>query len=297
MRLVLAFVGVVLIWTTTPLGIKWSSVGVSFIFGVTARMSIGLFCLLIMMLLTRTRLRLDKAALITYVAVSIQVYASMLLTYWGAQFIPSGWLSVIFGLSPFMTAFMAAAVLKEQSLGIGKILSYLIGVTGLAVMFSSAFDLDLQAAVGMVTILVATFLHAISAIWVKKIHAQLPAMAQITGGLLLSLPLYFVTWYWLDQAQLPDMPTEQTIWAILYLGLIATPIGFALYYYVLARLPATNVAMINLMTPVLSLILGYFANQEALTTKVLVGTGLIMLALGLHSWLERRQSANLQQSD
>jgi drug/metabolite transporter (DMT)-like permease len=196
-----------------------------------------------------------------------------------------------------MTAFMAAAVLKEQSLGIGKILSYLIGVTGLAVMFSSAFDLDLQAAVGMVTILVATFLHAISAIWVKKIHAQLPAMAQITGGLLLSLPLYFVTWYWLDQAQLPDMPAEQTIWAILYLGLIATPIGFALYYYVLARLPATNVAMINLMTPVLSLILGYFANQEALTTKVLVGTGLIMLALGLHSWLERRQSANLQQSD
>lgn len=290
MRLILAFVGVVLIWTTTPLGIKWSSVGVSFIFGVTARMSIGLFCLLIMMLLTRTRLRLDKAALITYVAVSVQVYASMLLTYWGAQFIPSGWLSVIYGLSPFITAFMAAAVLKEHSLGVGKILSYLIGLAGLTVMFSSAIDVNLQAVEGMAALLAATFLHAISAIWVKKIHAQLPAMAQITGGLLLSLPLYFATWFWLDQARVPDMPTEQTVWAILYLGLIATPIGFALYYYVLARLPATNVAMINLMTPVLSLLLGYFANQEALTMKVLAGTGLIMLALGLHSWLERRQA-------
>lgn len=290
MRLILAFVGVVLIWTTTPLGIKWSSVGVSFIFGVTARMSIGLFCLLTMMLLTRTRLRLDKAALITYVAVSVQVYASMLLTYWGAQFIPSGWLSVIYGLSPFITAFMAAAVLKEHSLGVGKILSYLIGLAGLTVMFSSAIDVNLQAVEGMAALLAATFLHAISAIWVKKIHAQLPAMAQITGGLLLSLPLYFATWFWLDQARVPDMPTEQTVWAILYLGLIATPIGFALYYYVLARLPATNVAMINLMTPVLSLLLGYFANQEALTMKVLAGTGLIMLALGLHSWLERRQA-------
>lgn len=290
MRLILAFVGVVLIWTTTPLGIKWSSVGVSFIFGVTARMSIGLFCLLIMMLLTRTRLRLDKAALITYVAVSVQVYASMLLTYWGAQFIPSGWLSVIYGLSPFITAFMAAAILKEHSLGVGKILSYLIGLAGLTVMFSSAIDVNLQAVEGMAALLAATFLHAISAIWVKKIHAQLPAMAQITGGLLLSLPLYFATWFWLDQARVPDMPTEQTVWAILYLGLIATPIGFALYYYVLARLPATNVAMINLMTPVLSLLLGYFANQEALTMKVLAGTGLIMLALGLHSWLERRQA-------
>lgn len=293
MRLVLAYVGVVLIWTTTPLGIKWSSVGVSFIFGVTARMSIGLCCLLLLMLLSRTRLRLDRAALTTYVAVAIQVYSSMLLTYWGAQFIPSGWLSVIYGLSPFMTAFMAAAILKEHSLGVGKILSYLIGFAGLAVMFSSAIDLNLQAVEGMTALLIATFLHAISAIWVKKIHAELPAMAQITGGLLLSMPLYLATWYWLDQAQMPDMPAEQTVWAILYLGLIATPIGFALYYFVLARLPATNVAMINLMTPVLSLLLGYFANQEALTMKVLTGTGLIMLALGLHSWLEHRQTVNL----
>lgn len=293
MRLVLAYVGVVLIWTTTPLGIKWSSVGVSFIFGVTARMSIGLLCLLLLMLISRTRLRLDRAALKTYVAVAMQVYASMLLTYWGAQFIPSGWISVIYGLSPFMTAFMAAAILRERSLGIGKILSYLIGVSGLAVMFSSAIDLNLQAVEGMAALLAATFLHAISAIWVKKIHAELPAMAQITGGLLLSLPLYFVTWYWLDQAYIPEIPAEQTVWAILYLGLIATPIGFALYYYVLARLPATNVAMINLMTPILSLLLGYFANQEALTIKVLVGTGLIMLALGLHSWLERRQTIHL----
>lgn len=290
MRLLLAYLGVVLIWTTTPLGIKWSSIGVSFIFGVTARMSIGLFCLLILMLLSRTRLRLDKSALTTYLAVSMQLYASMLLTYWGAQFIPSGWLSVIYGLSPFMTAFMAAALLQERSLGLGKILSYLIGLAGLVVMFSSAIDLNIQAVEGMIALLVATFLHAISAIWVKKIHAELPAMAQITGGLLLSLPLYFATWYWLDNAQLPAMPSEQTVSAILYLGVIATPIGFALYYYVLARLPATNVAMINLMTPVLSLMLGYFANQEAMTPKVLAGTSLIMLALGLHSWMERCQT-------
>ncbi len=290
MRLLLAYLGVVLIWTTTPLGIKWSSVGVSYIVGVTARMSIGLACLIVLMLLSRTRLRLDGKAAITYFAISVQLYASMLLTYWGAQFIPSGWLSVIFGLSPFMTAFMAAAFLKERSLGFGKLMSYAIGVTGLAVMFSSAIDLNVQAVEGMIAMLAATFLHAASAVWVKRIDAKLPAMAQITGGLLLSLPLYFATWYWLDRARLPALPPEQTQWAILYLGVIATPIGFALYYYVLARLPATNVAMMNLMTPVLSLLLGYFVNQEALTIKVAAGTGLIMVALALHSWMDRRRN-------
>ncbi len=292
MRLLLAYLGVVAIWATTPLGIKWSSVGVSYIFGVTARMSIGLACLLVLMLLSRTRLRLNGSALLTYVAVSVQLYASMLLTYWGAQFIPSGWLSVIFGLSPFMTAFMAAAFLKERSLGLGKVFSYLIGVSGLLVMFSSALDMNLNAVKGMSALLAATFLHAASAVWVKRIRAELPALAQITGGLLLSLPLYFCTWYWLDDAQLPALPPEQTQWAILYLGVIATPIGFALYYYVLAKMPATNVAMINLMTPVLSLLLGYFVNQEPLTVKVAAGTGLIMIALALHSWLDHRQRVN-----
>lgn len=289
MRLALAYIGVVLIWATTPLGIKWSSVGVSFIFGVTARMSIGLACLIVLMGITRTRLRLDSQALLTYLAVSGQLYASMLLTYWGAQFIPSGWLSVIYGLSPFMTAFIAAAYLNERSLGLGKIVSYLIGVAGLAVMFSSAIDMDLMAVQGMLALLAATALHALSAVWVKRIRAGVPAMAQITGGLVLSLPLYLLTWYGLDGGQLPEWPSETTQWSILYLGVIATPIGFALYYYVLAKMAATNVAMINLMTPVLSLLLGYFVNAEPLTVKVAIGTSLIMLALALHSWVDHRR--------
>lgn len=288
MRVAFAYLGVVAIWTTTPLGIKWSSVGVSFIFGVTARMAIGLACLILLMLLSRTRLRLDKAALQTYVAVSGQLYASMLLTYWGAQFIPSGWLSVIYGLSPFMTAFIAAAYLNERSLGLGKIISYLVGVAGLAVMFSSALDMNLAAIQGMLALLAATFLHALSAVWVKRIQAGLPALAQITGGLLLSLPLYLLTWYGLDGGQLPEWPPVLTQWSILYLGVIATPIGFALYYFVLANMAATNVAMINLMTPVLSLLLGHFVNAEPLTFKVTLGTGLIMLALALHGWMDRR---------
>ena len=36
-----AFIIVVFIWSTTPLGIKWSSVGVGYEFGVAARMTIG----------------------------------------------------------------------------------------------------------------------------------------------------------------------------------------------------------------------------------------------------------------
>ncbi|MCQ8127140.1 DMT family transporter [Methylomonas rivi] len=290
MRIFLAYLGVVLIWSTTPLAIKWSSVDVSFVFGVTARMCIGAVCLFLLMLLARQPLRLNRKALQTYLAVALQLYLSMLITYWGAQYIPSGWVSVIFGLSPFMTAFLAAAFLKERSLGLGKLISYVMGIIGLLVMFNSALEINELAIQGMLAMLMATFLYSVSSVWVKQIRAELPALTQISGGMLFALPAYLVTWYWLDAAALPVAVSQQTQLAILYLGMIATPIGFALFYYLLIYLPATSVAMITLITPVFSLLLGYFVNQEPLTLKIAFGSGLIVLALAIHASTDRRQN-------
>lgn len=297
MRLFLAYLGVVIIWSTTPLAIKWSAEDVSYVFGVTSRMSIGAVCLLVLMLLARQPLRLHRAAWLTYLAVALQLYLSMLVTYWGARFIPSGWLSVIFGLSPFMTAILAAIFLKERSLSPAKLLSYVMGVGGLLVMFHSALDIDQQAIQGLIAMLIATFLYAVSSVWVKQINARLPALTQISGGMLLALPAYLLTWYWLDHGQLPATLSRQTQLSILYLGVIATPIGFALYYYVLLYLSATTVALITLITPVFSLVLGYSVNQEPLTLKIAAGAGLILFALAIHSLPERRSRQARTQQD
>lgn len=287
MRLILAYLGVVIIWSTTPLAIKWSAQEVSYIFGVTSRMCIGAVCLLVLMLLARQPLRIHRSAWMTYLAVALQLYVSMLVTYWGARFIPSGWLSVIFGLSPFMTAILAAIFLKERSLSLPKLMSYFLGVGGLLIMFDSALAFSQTAMQGMVAILIATFLYAVSSVWVKNIDAKLPALTQISGGMLLALPAYLATWYWLDDGHIPETLSRQTQLSILYLGMIATPIGFALYYYVLLYLTATTVALITLITPLFSLFLGYSVNQEPITLKIALGSGLILLALGIHSWPAR----------
>jgi len=289
MQVALAYFGVILIWSTTPLAIKWSAEDVSYVFGVTSRMSLGAVCLVILMLARRQPLRLSKPAVLTYLGVALQLYAGMLTVYWGARFIPSGWLSVIFGLTPFMTAFLAAAFLKERSLSLGKLFSYTLGVAGLILMFHSAFDVNRQAVHGIIAILIAAFLQAASSVWVKRIHAQLPALTQISGGMLIALPAYLLTWYALDHGVLPKTMSLQTQLSILYLGMVATPIGFSLYYYVLIHMTATSVALITLFTPVFSLILGHSINQEPITIKIACGTALILSALALHTLTDRRQ--------
>jgi drug/metabolite transporter (DMT)-like permease len=293
MRIFLSYVSVILIWATTPLAIKWSGEGPGYLFGVTGRMTIGTMCLLTMLAITGQRLTWQRRARWTYLAVALQIYGSMLAVYWGAQFIPSGWISVIFGLSPLMTALLAAAWLSERSLSPGKVLSYFMGIAGLTIMFASALQLHHEAVLGIIAVLVATLFQAVSAVWIKRIDAKLPALSQVTGGLLLALPVYLLTW-WLDDGQWPAVIPNTSLAAIVYLGVIATTIGFVLYYYLLTRLSATRVALITLVTPVLSLILGQRINNELLTSKVITGTFFILTALVLQEFFDR--IAWLQQS-
>ncbi len=286
MRITLSFTFVVLLWATTPLAIQWSAIGSSFIFGVAARMCIGLVCILFMLLVMRQRLYWHSKAKQTYFAVAVQIYGAMMAVYWAAQFIPSGWISVIFGLTPFITAILSALWLGEKSLSWDKLLAYFLGVTGLGIMFHSALHISYNTAIGLLGVLLATFLQAFSAVWVKRINAKLPAITQVTGGMLFALPFYLGSWWFIDGNIPSSLPLNSRL-SILYLGLIATPIGFALYYYILAHIAATRVALITLISPVLALLLGHFINQEALTLEVIIGTGLILSALIMQSLINQ----------
>jgi drug/metabolite transporter (DMT)-like permease len=286
MRITLTYISVILLWATTPLAIKWSGQGPGFLFGVTARMAIGTVCILLVLALMRQRLAWHRKALLTYLAIALQIYGAMLAVYWAAQFIPSGWISVIFGLTPLMTALLAAIFLGERSLTLGKLLAYGLGIGGLGVMFGSALQLGHDAVLGIGGVLVSAFLQSLSAVWVKRIAAKLPALSQVTGGLLLALPAYLLTW-WLVDSHWPVLLTPTSLAAIIYLGVIATSLGFVLYYYLLTHLPATRVALITLMSPLLALMLGDVMNHEPLTLKVVTGTLLILSALIVHTFFER----------
>ena len=286
MRITLTYISVILLWATTPLAIKWSGQGPGFLFGVTARMAIGTVCILLVLALMRQRLAWHRKALLTYLAIALQIYGAMLAVYWAAQFIPSGWISVIFGLTPLMTALLAAIFLGERSLTLGKLLAYGLGIGGLVIMFGSALQLGQDAVLGIGGVLVSAFLQSISAVWVKRIAAKLPALSQVTGGLLLALPAYLLTW-WLVDGHWPVLLTPTSLAAIIYLGVIATTLGFVLYYYLLTHLPATRVALITLVSPLLALMLGHFMNHEPLTLKVVTGTLLILSALIVHTFFER----------
>lgn len=281
-----AFMGVILIWSTTPLAIQWSSEGAGFLFGVAARMWLGALVCLALMGLFSVPLPRHAAALRTYLAAGLGIFGAMFCVYWGAQFIPSGLISVLYGLTPMVTGVLAALWLGERAFSAARIFGMLLGLGGLAVIFGRGL-VDHQIAItGVLGVLASVILHSVSSVWVKRIGAEVPAMAVAGGGLLVAAPLYLLAWLLLDGAA-PEALTPRAGAAIVYLGLIGSVLGFVLFYYVLKRMAASRIALITLVTPMLALWLGYALNGETIDAQVVAGTALILGGLAAHQWGDR----------
>ena len=281
-----AFAGVVIIWATTPLAIKWSSEDAGFLFGVASRMVLGVFVCLVLIALMSRRMRWHRDALLTYVAAGTGVWGAMTMVYWSAQHIPSGLISVLFGLSPIVTGAMAALWLGERALTLPRLAGIGLSIAGLAVIFGHGIELGAAAVNGMAAVMVAVSIHSASSVWVKRIGAGLHPLETTTGALLIAVPLFAMTWALLD-GQLPGHLGARTAWSIVYLAVFGSTLGFALYYYVLRQVEASRVALITLVTPVLALFLGHYVEGEPLGLQTWAGTAAILAGLACFQWGER----------
>lgn len=278
-----AFLGVIVIWSTTPLAIQWSSQGWGFIFGVTGRMVLGITLCALLLLMMRKKIPLHLRALATYVVAGLGIYGAMTAVYWGSQYISSGLVAVLFGLSPVVTTVMAALILKESSMTPAKVLGALLGVAGLAMIFGADINGTTVAWQGIAALLLSVFIHSGSTVYLKRIDSGLPAIVTTTGGLMVAVPLYLVTW-WLMDGEMPKDVAFKNSAALVYLGVFGTALGFSLYYYILKNMQASHVGLIPLVTPVTALILGQSLNGEVISVDVWQGTALILFALSLHQW-------------
>ena len=281
MSLPAAFISVILIWSTTPLAIKWSALGIGPSFAVLSRMMIGaLFCLVVLALL-RVRFPLHRKARLSYTASGLSMFGALALSYWSAQYVSSGMISLLFGLTPLITSLGAALWLKEEAITPSKLAGMLLGVLGLALVFRGG--LGESAVLGLAALFIAVVVQSLGLVWIKRIGDDSPPLATTFGSLIVALPLFFAAW-WLADGSLPEAWPERALAATVYLGVLGSVLGFALYYYMIKHMEAGRIALLSLVTPVLALVLGHVLNDEAVLPQVWLGTASIILGLCLHRW-------------
>jgi len=276
-----AYIAIVLIWATTPLAVKWSAVEAGFLFAVLSRMFIAaVFCQLLTHLL-RSDWHWHKRALSMYLLSGFNISFSMLLIYWGAQTISSGLVALLFGLMPLLTGVFAALILKEKSLTLEKLLGISIAFSGLVIIFYSDQTQQQGYLMAIIAVLTAVSWHSFSTVVFKRYASDLPIMSVTTASIWVSVFFLSIAW-WLSGNQIP-LDISETGWgSILYLSIIASVIGFTIYFYVLKNTQASTIALIPLITPVLALLLGQYLNNEQVDKNVWTGALFILSGLSLY---------------
>jgi len=278
MSITTAYISVILIWSTTPLAIKWSIEGTGFLFGVVSRMGIGMVIAILLCALMRVRLPRERNAYIACIVSGTGSYLALLLTYQGAQFIPSGWVSVIFAVSPIITSMLASIWLKENSTGLMKTSALFFSITGLYIMFHEGTIPDDQAYIGISLVMSGAVFYSLSLVGIKIIDAQIRPVAMMTGTLIIAELLFILTWL-VSGNELPGTIPVKAAGAILYLSVIGSVVGFMLFFYVLQHISATRAALITMITPVCALVLGYVLNREPLTAGICLGAAMVICGL------------------
>jgi drug/metabolite transporter (DMT)-like permease len=232
---------------------------------------------------------LHKTAVKVYSYSGIGIFGGMLFSYLAASHISSGVLSLVFGLSPVISAMLARKILSENKISSTKKIAMFVCITGLTIVCSDNFTLENDAVYGLIYVLCAVFLFSLSGVLVKSVTLVIHPLATTVGALSVSTPLFLISWLLLDGTLPVEQWQAKSLWACIYLGLFGSLIGFYAYFTVLQKLSASSVTLITLVTPIIALMLGATLNNEIIHDKLIVGAFLVVFGLGIYhfgdSWI------------
>jgi drug/metabolite transporter (DMT)-like permease len=271
-----AYVVLILIWSTTPLAVVMSLRELNPIWSLSVRFILAIVIARIILWCIREPLPLNKAAFRCYFAGTLGLFWAMLFTYLGAQYLPSGLISLIFGLSPLLAGlvghFTDSKLKHLQWFGMALSTCGLIGIFGSVHMHAGILK-------GMIYVLIGVMAYVGSIFWLRYEKANLHPLAQTTGSLALSTIglMILLPFYWTLRPQ--HMPDHTTLIALLYSAVFASIIAMLCYFYLIKKMEPTTLSLATVITPVIALILGTWLNDEHISNGMMIGIGVVMSGL------------------
>jgi drug/metabolite transporter (DMT)-like permease len=281
MPLWLAYWCVVFIWATTPIGVASSNHSLHFLEAGGLRMLLAALILLILCRILKKPLLPNRQVLKTYAVASIGLFPNMALVYWGAQYVPSGVLSVMFAFNPVVIGVLSWLVLKDNPFTLLRTLAIILSITGIGVIYVDQLNVSAASALGIVALLTAVIGWGVSTIWLLKMNIKVEPLCQTAGASIFALPGYLICWLLLD-GTVPTDISMQSMLGVGYLSMFGSVVGFSLYFYILTNMPVMSVSLITLMSPVLALIIGAVFANEKMSTQLIIGSAIVLASLLLY---------------
>jgi drug/metabolite transporter (DMT)-like permease len=200
------------------------------------------------------------------------------LITWAEIHIDSGLAAIINALMPLFTVLLAHFLTQDERLNFMKIVGIFLGLLGVLTLFGPAVLKGLGThLLSQLAVMGAALCYAISVIYGRRLREITPwvsATGQLICAAFLTLPMSLVI-----DSPWELSPTLLSLGALACLSLLGTALAYILYYYLLARISATNVSLVTYMLPITgvfwgALLLGERLHWSAFLALILILTGI-----------------------
>jgi drug/metabolite transporter (DMT)-like permease len=205
------------------------------------------------------------------------------MLFWAEQRVPSGVAAVLMASIPLFMTLSEIILLRTQKLTPRLATALLIGVLGVAVLMNRSLNLGGAPVnhAGALAILLGAMSWSIASVLMRKLplppSKMMSAGAQmLAGGTLLALVAgtrgEFHHFH-------PSTVSRNAWFALLYLIVVGSIVGFTAYLWLLHHESPTKVGTYAYVNPVVAVLIGYFLGGEALGLRTILGTLFVLVSV------------------
>lgn len=216
------------------------------------------------------------------VSAAILIGGANSLLIWAEKEIPSGLAALIFATFPFWMAGMGAILPHGEKLNPRKLTGIVIGFLGILVLFQADLInlINIAYLFGILMVFLAAFAWAVGTLFSKYKFHRSNSMMNVSLQMLIGGTVQTVLG--ISSGELGDLVfTTQGLFAMLYLIVFGSIVGFVAYAYALARLSPSTFSMYGFINPVIAVLLGWAVLGERLDMSVIIATGMILFGIAI----------------
>jgi drug/metabolite transporter (DMT)-like permease len=205
------------------------------------------------------------------------------LLFWAEQRVPSGIAAVMMATIPAFIAIAEIVFLRTQRLTARLAVALIVGIGGVGVLLSRSLNLGGAAieTTGALALIVGAIGWSLGSVLSKKLplppsKVQSSGLQMLLGGVLLTITSASLGEFHNFH---PSSVSPQAWFALVYLILFGSIIGFTAYVWLIHNESPTKVGTYAYVNPVVAVLLGYFAGGEALGVRTIIGTLCILISV------------------
>ncbi|ERG94949.1 MAG: permeases of the drug/metabolite transporter (DMT) superfamily [Haloquadratum walsbyi J07HQW2] len=180
--------------------------------------------------------------------------------------------AVIVSFSPMLTTGLARVFLPAERLTFIGFFGVVLGLIGVIILSSpDPQNIVARGAIAKLLIFTAATAFALGSVLTRRLDASLPIETMEAWSMLGGAALMHIISFLLGESFTAIEWTTEAILALAYLALVASALGFLIYFRLLKRLGAIEINLVSYVAPVFAALAGWVFLDEIPTIATVIG--------------------------